>query len=307
MIQPRHFHQIDVIDNHVVKTANGRDLDGEIYFYHHIPPMCAMYFPMIVSVGINPLQLNEKSIVMEKIDGHVMSHLLITRSLTIMHIRTVIEVLRSLHSTVPVETGLNIYANWYMKIKHRYKHHIDVYDALVENPTQLKSFIYMVLGQLQVYHMEQSGVHVGCIHGDPVLTNLIWTGEGVKMIDMRGSVGNRYTIEGDMYYDWSKLYQSLWGYDFIILDRPMSMLDHNYLQQLRTYVIETTGLSEILLNRLVVAHLISIIPMHTNRAHQLQFLQLAYQIYRYNAGIESGIDSDIVFGNSGDQSLDDHK
>lgn len=43
----------------------------------------------------------------------------------------------------------------------------------------------------------------------------------VVFIDMRGALGDLVSTEGDMNYDLSKVYQSLCGYDFIILDRDV--------------------------------------------------------------------------------------
>jgi tRNA A-37 threonylcarbamoyl transferase component Bud32 len=62
------------------------------------------------------------------------------------------------------------------------------------------------------------------IHGDPVLSNILLEksrsggSNNVKFIDMRGALGNRLTTSGDINYDLSKLYQSLNGYDYMLLD-----------------------------------------------------------------------------------------
>lgn len=49
-------------------------------------------------------------------------------------------------------------------------------------------------------------------------------------IDMRGALGDLISTEGDMNYDLSKVYQSLRGYDFFILDKD---IDHNAARLLR--------------------------------------------------------------------------
>lgn len=49
-------------------------------------------------------------------------------------------------------------------------------------------------------------------------------------IDMRGALGDLVSTEGDMNYDLSKVYQSLCGYDFFILDKD---IDHNAARLLR--------------------------------------------------------------------------
>ena len=61
------------------------------------------------------------------------------------------------------------------------------------------------------------------IHGDPVFTNiLINEYDEIKFIDMRGLVGDKLTIYGDWLYDWSKIYQSLIGYDHILLGKEIN-------------------------------------------------------------------------------------
>ena len=48
------------------------------------------------------------------------------------------------------------------------------------------------------------------IHGDPVFSNVLLTDEStVKLIDMRGALGDVLTTQGDVTYDLSKVYQSL--------------------------------------------------------------------------------------------------
>ena len=39
---------------------------------------------------------------------------------------------------------------------------------------------------------------------------------------MRGKLGDTLTIYGDWLYDWSKIYQSLMGYDEILLEKKLS-------------------------------------------------------------------------------------
>lgn len=70
--------------------------------------------------------------------------------------------------------------------------------------------------------------------GDPVFSNAILTRDGqVKLIDMRGSLGERVTTQGDRHYDLSKVYQSLCGYDFMLLDRRIAEGTAHALAQLR--------------------------------------------------------------------------
>ena len=58
------------------------------------------------------------------------------------------------------------------------------------------------------------------IHGDPVFTNILINQFGkIKLLDMRGKQGDEITIYGDWLYDWAKIYQSIIGYDEILLSK----------------------------------------------------------------------------------------
>jgi hypothetical protein len=50
---------------------------------------------------------------------------------------------------------------------------------------------------------------------------------------MRGSLGDRLTTQGDSHYDLSKVYQSLCGYDFMLLDKRIVEGTAHTLAQLR--------------------------------------------------------------------------
>ena len=51
-------------------------------------------------------------------------------------------------------------------------------------------------------------------------------------MDPRGCLGNEFTIYGDTNYDFSKVYQSLYGYENIILDKK---INYDYLKDLRIH------------------------------------------------------------------------
>ena len=53
------------------------------------------------------------------------------------------------------------------------------------------------------------------------MSNILINGK-VKMIDMRGRLGDILTCRGDETYDWGKLFQSLIGYDEILQNRSIS-------------------------------------------------------------------------------------
>merc|ERR1719387_3389050 len=84
------------------------------------------------------------------------------------------------------------------------------------------------------------------IHGDPVFSNIIRTEEdGIVMIDMRGEIGKRLTTQGDVHYDLSKVYQSLCGYDFMLLDQSLDEATSEIFDGLRAaYWQEVSELSQ---------------------------------------------------------------
>ena len=52
---------------------------------------------------------------------------------------------------------------------------------------------------------------------------------------MKGQVYNELTINGDIYYDYGKLYQSILGYDLIINNKNINT---EYLKKMKDYFLE---------------------------------------------------------------------
>jgi hypothetical protein len=77
---------------------------------------------------------------------------------------------------------------------------------------------------------------VGMIHGDFWFSNIILDyRDNYKLIDMKGQVDGVLTLNGDKYYDYGKLYQSILGYDLVLNDCP---LDKEYLKKMRLLFLE---------------------------------------------------------------------
>jgi hypothetical protein len=106
---------------------------------------------------------------------------------------------------------------------------------------------------------------------------------GVKFIDMRGKVGEVLTVKGDEVYDWAKLYQSIIGYDEVLLGLTVSS---KYRQGLLTHFWEE-------LNRLspdtcpgdvklvTQSHLFSLLPLHSaedEQEKQKQYFKLINEV-----------------------------
>jgi len=87
-----------------------------------------------------------------------------------------------------------------------------------------------------------------------------------KLIDMRGQIGDKLTIYGDIFYDYGKIYQSITGYDEILLDKIIS---DNYKKNIiETFKIFVTGkygddaMEKIKMIRNSL--LFTLIPLHNN-------------------------------------------
>ena len=117
------------------------------------------------------------------------------------------------------------------------------------------------------------------VHGDPVFSNALLTNDSrVKFLDMRGALGDVLTTKGDVAYDLSKVYQSLCGYDFIILDAPLTPVHAENLARLRrtfeAYVAARYPAVDLRdIKMIVAAHFFCIVPLHDDAAHQRAFLE----------------------------------
>lgn len=61
----------------------------------------------------------------------------------------------------------------------------------------------------------------------------------VIFVDMRGSLGDTLCTDGDVNYDLSKVYQSLCGYDFMIMDKELDPTAVGILRDLEEVMIRS--------------------------------------------------------------------
>ena len=106
-----------------------------------------------------------------------------------------------------------------------------------------------------------------CIHGDTVFTNILVNQyDKIKFIDMRGQQGQQLTIVGDWLYDWAKMYQSLIGYDEILLEKEIKnsykslMIKHFQDTFIKWYSESDFENLQLITNSL----LFTLIPLHHN-------------------------------------------
>jgi capsule biosynthesis phosphatase len=226
-IQERSFneissHKIDV----VTKKSRSPKLQGEIFWYRNIPNDLRDLFPALLSYGSDYYTT-------EKINGITFSYLFVNESLSVPIFRKFLDSILRIHScALPSskviksgndnssdENSLNIYANYAAKLQQRY----GTYDYKGKFGDCAKSVYEGLLLGLQEYEENGLGTQA-IIHGDPVFSNvLLDSHNNIKLIDMRGLLGESICLEGDIFYDYAKIYQSLCGYDEILLGKMVSI------------------------------------------------------------------------------------
>jgi len=157
---------------------------------------------------------------MERIDGSVVSNLFLSEELTPNSLTAIMGTLHRIHTASDSrdsdpEQTIDIHANYAAKLRSRY----EAYDY--GRFSGSADVFAKLLDQLESY--EKSGrSRPAVVHGDPVMSNILINSFGkVKLIDMRGQLGESFSCRGDEMYDWGKLFQSLIGYDEILQSRSI--------------------------------------------------------------------------------------
>jgi capsule biosynthesis phosphatase len=256
-IQPRDFNEIrsNTIE---IYTKRSHDLTGEINYYENIPKLIKTMFPIFIEGDVKGTWYT-----MEKVDGLTASIMYLSEIMTKDNLKYIMDSLEIIHSVTPLEDkgiDIPIYANYCEKLKKRYKE----YDySSFPNSQELYESLYTSLHE---YERLRKG-RVCCIHGDAVMSNILLNNHGkIKFIDMRGKLGSMITIYGDWLYDWAKLYQSLIGYDKILLGKNVSR--HYEIQMkefFESYFIQRYSIEDFKhLKTVTKSLLFSLIPIHNN-------------------------------------------
>lgn len=275
-VKERVFNQIIMKENSVCKTSivtegHGKLLDGEIYWYQNIPNEIIHLFPKLLSVSEDMKQYT-----IEKIDGILFSIMYVNKSLTPELLKKLLTTIRLIHNSSAIKTSskndeLNrilpsLYNNYANKLKERYHQLKDTYfrgKENLESDFRNHNQIYQKIYRMLVKYEEQKRAVIGVIHGDPVFTNIFLDkNHCLKFIDMRGKLGNTCSLYGDIYYDYAKIYQSLCGYDYILLDKPM---DKNYMNMMIECFKMSFNDEDIKVIKLITNSLLfSLIPLHND-------------------------------------------
>ncbi|KAJ3104033.1 hypothetical protein HDU97_009580 [Phlyctochytrium planicorne] len=239
MVPARDFNTIQIMQNVVVKSSKHPAIFGEMFFYSFIPQSLKQHFPALVDIDIT--DTGSASITLEKIDGITFSHLLLNRAVTRGRFQKLLDTLTNLHrfegdwtndSPFPINERLkakftpiaapatkeDLYSNYLVKVQKRYAEFKFIYNSIAEDHAQIAN---LIIGYLEEFQSGNRAVHAKCVHGDPVFSNVILTAKGdIVLLDMRGQLGNKFSLEGDALYDLAKVYQSVRGYDYHLMAEP---------------------------------------------------------------------------------------
>jgi aminoglycoside phosphotransferase (APT) family kinase protein len=163
---------------------------------------------------------------MEYIKGIPLYYLYKNCLLTERNINELFVILEKIHSIGSISISHeNIYNNYFKKLSERFNN-----DYYFEDSKEIYEKVIMDLSQ------NYSPEIVGMIHGDFWFSNIILDYQDqYRLIDMRGQIDGVLTMNGDKYYDYGKMYQSILGYDLILNGSHMNI---EYLDKMKSYFLK---------------------------------------------------------------------
>ncbi len=259
-IPSRNFNIVKIEDNHVIKTTNN---PCEIMWYVNVPNTLKTWIPKYNIIDENTIKL-------ERIEGIPISHLYIKEQLTENTFKNILKSINTIHqsnSVEPTNEQLNFYEK---KLENRmstynYYVHTNFHEYLIKLKKLLSSYVDNIKYNFTI------------IHGDPVFSNiLLKPNDDLKFIDMRGSFSDQCDIHGDPKYDYSKIYQSIYGYDSIMLGIAVSNSYKLEIERiLFDHVSKIYGMESIRDMILLTAYLyLTLIPLHDDIPKINEYYQL---------------------------------
>jgi len=250
-----------------LKFSDSKKINLESKFIKDLPNHLKKYFPKIIKRE----NLNYK---MKTIHGVDFAKLLKLNLLKNEHLQLMLKTLEIIHKSIPTKLKKHqdnkiYYANYLNKFLSR-KRHLDTQIIKKYN------FFFKIVEQDLFDYENNKLAKLGLVHGDPVFSNIILTNEKkIVFIDPRGSQGEKFNMYGDIYYDLSKIYQSLTGYDFIIEDNEIPKYNniHELKKNFELYVVNSS-FDLNLIKKITRSLYLSLIPLHEtiNEKKIIEFL-----------------------------------
>lgn len=275
-IDPRNFHNVQYLSNNVIKKE-GTDLCREINYYLHIPCKIKDMFPLLLDYDKESYQWYS----MEKISGISISTLYTSMLLSdkmLLHIMNSLVRIQNSEKLIENQDSYELYKNdLYQNYSNKVKQRYNQYDY--SSYPKSNEIYQKIINFLDNYEKEGIG-KLSVIHGDPVMTNIMINEFGkIKFFDMRGKLGNKNCIYGDYLYDWAKLYQSLVGYDKILLNKEIDKeYEQNKITFFKKYFIQHFSEEAFKHIKYICASLFfTLIPIHNNDKCQ-KYYQKVYEL-----------------------------
>jgi capsule biosynthesis phosphatase len=248
-IESRSWHEIKYVNGQCVKSGQ---LAGESHWYDNCPvEIVDKYAPKIY---LN----SEHKIVMEKINDLPLSHLYVRGLLADDAITKLFTVLEELHAHKPEK--LPPFASGYYCDKLRQRAKSDIFAQNADARKLMEESISFFDG----YEIEQDDICL--IHGDPVFSNIFCSHDNkFTLIDPRGRVGDALTVYGHRFYDYAKVYQSIVGYDYVLLGMPVDIENvKRFKDHFESAFIRSFKQDEhlALVKRITKSLLVSLLPLH---------------------------------------------
>jgi capsule biosynthesis phosphatase len=249
--ETRSHNKIEIHGDKVIKYSSS--IEGERYWYQNIPKNITNMFPTLI-------ESNKDSITISKINGIPISYLNINKILTENIILSVLDSLDVIHNSSEIPYEIDVYSNYNDKLSSRINDfNFSSYDGFSTLINEIKSYF-------KEYKLQNRAI-IGVVHGDSVFTNILINNfDNLQFIDMRGKLGETLTIYGDVLYDYAKVYQSIIGYDFILMGKS---LDNEYINNNKkifekyiTNKFDKNVLTDI--KWITKNLLLSLIPIHNN-------------------------------------------
>ncbi len=224
-IKNNKYNAVKKYDNYILKTGPYSILKGELYFYNSVPEKLKEYFPELFEDKIIEDKIEIK---ISEIKGIPLYFLYKNKIINKNHIDSLFNILNEIHSyNYPITiSDINIHNNYFKKLEDRF----NTNDYNFENAKEIYD---LIINDLKLHYSPKIS---GVIHGDFWFSNIILDyNDNYKLIDMKGQVDNILTLNGDIYYDYGKMYQSILGYDLVLND---CVLDEEYLNEIKTYFLK---------------------------------------------------------------------
>ena len=199
-----------------------------------------------------PCIISDNSVELEMIQGINFSTMYVNNILTIEHLQLLMEKIKLLHNNLESDETHFDYPNLSKKFVDRVKmYDYKSYGILDDEVLQIERELNVV---------ESQGYKNVMIHGDCVFSNVMLSESGdIKFVDVRGMVGDKKTCYGLYLYDYAKIYQSLIGYDEILMDKKIKK---SYKDIMLKFFEKQVGEDFDMIKIITKSLILSLVPLH---------------------------------------------